>query len=396
MAYLMTPADRAAFQRCRRQWDFGASGRQNLEPLEPSRTPDLGQALREALDIYYFPGMWDWPRQVTLPLVRQGFRRAVAAQRERCGDAAGEQAWQELAETGRRLLERYFEWAPAADRFSPVLVEAEYDVTVLDPARPQHGILTPDGRAVRYRGQIGMLAVDANDAYWIVQHRLVDGDWPATETLVADEETATACWAWEQFYLGMAITGTIHNELRASLAPPGAAGPGQGAPPGRDRPPGPVRRRLRSRRAGPQPRAVRQHEPSGGGRSVPRHRRMYAVAREPDRSDRIEQHTTPQFRRTWVRRGRSEVAEAGRGLSLAAAEMTGAGAGTEPSPSPEICPSCAFLAPCQAMSGGQSPAALLRSGYRERPEQKLVEGRLGGGAWGMGRGAAPPRFRGHP
>lgn len=40
MAYRFTPADRGAFKRCRRQWDFGARERQNYEPDRPAAAPD--------------------------------------------------------------------------------------------------------------------------------------------------------------------------------------------------------------------------------------------------------------------------------------------------------------------------------------------------------------------
>jgi len=428
MPYLITPADVAAFQRCHRQWDFGASARQNLEPRpRPGRpvAPDLGQALREALGIYYFPGMWDWPRQITLPLVRQGFERALATQRDPSAASpgatwagaagtsaasagapgAGDDVWERSLAAGHSLLERYFGWAPAVDRFSPVLVEAEYDVTLLDPTHPERGLLTPTGETIRYRGQIGMLAVDAHDAYWIVYHRLAEGDWSSAADLAGDEEAAAACWAWEQFYLGMAITGTIYNELRLNPAEP--TGPLRPVDTHHWwRPPWPAvadrqwwwrrsgvaGRWWRPRRPGPAGQ-VRQHEPSGGGRSIPHHRRMYAVAREPEHADRIEQQVTPEFRRTWVRRTPAEVAAAGRKLAETASQMTATHVSTEPTPSPAICPLCPYLAPCQAMMAGRDPALLLRSGYRERPAAHLAEGRLGGGAWGLGRGAAPPRFR---
>jgi len=48
------------------------------------------------------------------------------------------------------------------------------------------------------------------------------------------------------------------------------------------------------------------------------------------------------------------------------------------------------------MQAGQDPGPLLRTAYRQRAPDNLTEGRLGGGAWGMGRGAAPPRFRRPP
>ena len=52
MAYRFTSADRAAFKRCRRQWDFGARERQNLEPVEAATVPDLDLAVRDALAVY--------------------------------------------------------------------------------------------------------------------------------------------------------------------------------------------------------------------------------------------------------------------------------------------------------------------------------------------------------
>ena len=141
---------------------------------------------------------------------------------------------------------------------------------------------------------------------------------------------------------------------------------------------------------------MRQHEPSGGGRAIPQHRRLYAAAREPDRPDRIEQHTTAQFRRTRIRRRPDEVAEAGRRLAATAVAMTAAGAGTRPNPSSVICPPCAYLAPCQAMRAGRDAEAaiLLNSAYQQRDPEARAEGRLGSSTWGMGRGAAPPRFPG--
>jgi hypothetical protein len=390
MPFVITEADRASFRRCRRQWDFGAGTRQNLEPTQRSALPDLDRALRDALAVYYYPGMWDWDRGVRLPLVIQGFERAMARQREPHGGRADPRAWREQLDAGRGLLARYFEWAPAMDRFAPVLIEPEYEITVLDPARQTAGLVTASGEAVRYRGRIDLMAVDGRDAYWIVRHRVVDGAWPPTGQLAADEEAIAACWAWEQFYIGMAITGTVWNELRR----PSPAAPGAPGAPGPERPRrSPWRWPRLRRRAGAQP-AVRQHEPSGGGRSIPQHRRMYAQARQSRRAAPVEQHVSPEFRRTWLRFSPAEVAAAGRRLGTDAAEMARADLAVVPSPSDRSCRACPFKEPCQAMRAGQDAGPILLSRYRERPPDILQEGRLGGGAWGMGRGAAPPKFRG--
>lgn len=66
---------------------------------------------------------------------------------------------------------------------------------------------------------------------------------------------------------------------------------------------------------------VRQHEPSGGGRSIPQHRRMYAQATQPRKVEPIEQLTEDGFRRTYLRRTPAEVARAGRRLGQDVAEM---------------------------------------------------------------------------
>ena len=231
MAYRFTPADRGAFKRCRRQWDLGARERQNWEPAEPTAV-DLERAVRDALAVYYFPGMWDWRRSVVLPLVLQGLARSLAGP-----PAAGQK---ELA-AGQALLRRYFDWAPGVDRFSPVQVEAAFEVNLPDPAGQGRELVLADGRPVRYQGRVDLLAGDEHDRYWVVAHRLVDR-FADPDELLLDEELVAACWAIERFYPGMRVAGTVHNELR--LDPTGGpAAPGQPAEP----PPSTAWSRLRRR-----------------------------------------------------------------------------------------------------------------------------------------------------
>src|SRR6201989_1892930 len=157
MPAVVTAAERASFARCRRQWDFGARGRQNLEPSQGPRNPearqgpaDFDRAIRDALAVYYFPGMWDWDSAVRLPLVGQELDRALARQ----GDGQRQGQGQEQGEgrargEGRALLDRYIRWAPTVDRFAPVLVETDFEVTVLG----QDGAaVTAGGEPVRYAG----------------------------------------------------------------------------------------------------------------------------------------------------------------------------------------------------------------------------------------------------
>jgi hypothetical protein len=378
--------------------------RQDLEPVRRPVVPDLDRAVRDALAVYYFPGMWDWDPGVRLPLVGQELDRALDRQRRRAGADAGpgdradenrpdenrpDPTWPRARDDGHALLARYLDWAPRTDRFAPVLVETDFEVNVLDPRRPDAALTAGHGEPIRYVGRIDMMAVDQHDAYWIVRHRVVGADWPPTEQLVADEETLTACWAWEQFYLGMAITGTIHNELRLT---PGENN-GENAP----------RRARKARWRWPRPRTpaaarprVRQHEPSGGGRAIPQHRRMYARATQPTRVEPVEQLTEDGFRRTWLRRTPADVAAAGRRLGQDVAEMAREDLDVYPEPDDVKCPPCPFLGPCLAMRHGEDEEPILRENYRKRPPEPPEEGRLGGRAWGMGRGAAPPRFPRRP
>jgi hypothetical protein len=378
MVAVLTPAERAAFKGCRRAWDFESANRRNLEPAKPQATPDIDRPLRDALAVYYFPGMWDWSRNVVLPLVSQALDKGLERQ-WRALNASEPPNFEEERTAMRRLLDAYVEWAPGVERVAPVLVEVDYQADLADPEHPGEALRTPTGDAVRYCGRLDLLAIDEHDAYWIVRHLVVQG-WSPLEALVRDEEALAACWAWEQHYLGMSITGTIHNELRV--------------PAGFEPDPYPARP-ASSAQLGPGERGgVAQHEPSGGGRSVPQHRRLYAQSSAPQAPERVERDLGAWFRRTWIRRSRSEVDQAGRQLCREARELLDPDVSIYPSPASSRCPRCLFALPCQALYAGDEASPILASHYRARPHEQLLEGRLGGATWSSGRGAAPVRFRG--
>jgi hypothetical protein len=121
---------------------------------------------------------------------------------------------------------------------------------------------------------------------------------------------------------------------------------------------------------------------------------MYAQAREPTRVEPIEQLTEDGFRRTWLRRTPADVAAAGRRLGQDVAEMVRPDLALYPEPSDENCPPCPYLDPCLALRKGRDEEPILRTAYRRRPPEPPAEGRLGGRAWAVGRGAAPPKFPG--
>jgi hypothetical protein len=364
MAYRFTPADRAAFKRCRRQWDFGARERQNLEPVEAAPGPDLDLALHDALAVYYFPGMWDWQRSVVLPLVLQGFARSA-------GSMAGPAAQFEA------MLRRYFEWAPEVDQLAPIQVECAFEVNLPDPAGGGRELVLADGRPLRYQGRVDLLASDGHDRYWVVAHRVVDRFGSADELLL-DEELVASGWAMERFYPGMRIAGTVHNEL---LRP---AGPADGT----DQPPPTTAPRRSRRRLRRHQRGLPQHEPSGGGRSLPYARRR-AGPRPPDPAE-LSSEGDGEFRRTRILRDPAELAAVGARLAAEALDMVDPELRLYPNPAPH-CGGCQFVAPCLASERGDA-RAVLEAAYRDRGPERVEPGRLGNATWGTGRGAAPPRF----
>ncbi|KAA8964542.1 MAG: hypothetical protein F6Q13_09780 [Mycobacterium sp.] len=356
--YRITADDRARFKRCRRQWDFASPHRRNLQPAAPPPAAEaaLGMALRDALDVYYYPGTWDWPHEVTQPLVRKALARSLA-------DAGASV----LHDRATALIDCYDAWASRIDDFAPVKVNTEVSAIVPDPEEPGRGLTVHDGSPVIYPCRIDLLAVDAADDYWVVRHHIVDG-WQDLETLLRDEEALAACWAFEQDYLGIEIAGTLHNELRI------------GGP-------------LEFPAAGPQtprmPKAVGQHEPSGGGRSTPQHRRVTAQAARADDGNRTQQRTAGVLRRTRIRRTRHEITSVGLLIAAECLDMVGWPT-IYPSPGTH-CAACDFNAPCQTLTEGVDPEPLLAADFRSPPDSS-TKPRLGQSTWSLGRGAAPPHW----
>ena len=126
MVYRIHASDRTAFKRCRREWDLSSPNRQNLEPILRPSSVDLSQVLRDALAVYYFPGMWEWDRAIVQPLVNQALDRSVRSQIAAVADGrTDEQAQQQALDWGHALLDAYAAWAPTVDNFTPIRRQPE-------------------------------------------------------------------------------------------------------------------------------------------------------------------------------------------------------------------------------------------------------------------------------
>ena len=363
------------FKCCRRAWDLGSRSRQNYEPVQPMQAFDFDKAMHEALALYYFPGMWEWNRDVVIPIVLEGFVRSMQEQRLNClrrraFSTEEEQAWTEHLEIGESILIRYSEWAPAIDRFEPIRVAPEFDVNIPNPRCPGQDLCAPGSTPVvpiRYRGRLDALALDRHDAYWMMDHRIVGEEFANLDLLLLDEQSVAACWAWQTFCPGMRIAGIIYNEIRkVTLGRPGETA-------------------LPARSVHIQRGKLEKYAP------VARPRGLYRQAvQEPEY--RIEQQGNEFFRRTQIARSENELKSAGRQLGLEALEIVEPQLQLYPNPTWENCSRCDYRQPCKAMYEGADAAVILATSYRKRSDNEFEPGRLGGSTWSMDRGAIPPKF----
>jgi hypothetical protein len=373
MPEIIRAHERTAFKRCRRAWDFGSRARQNYEPLVPARAFDLEKAVHDALALWYFPGMWEWDRSLVRGFAMEGFYKSMRKQLDAyaavadVSEAQGEE-WEAQVGAGERLLDRYFAWAPGVDAFSPVRVDTDFDANVPDPAAMGVDLVARSGGPIHYQGRVDALVVDAYDAYWIMDHRVVvDGEWENLNQLLLDEQSIAACWAWEIFYYGMKIAGTIHNELRLAAPETAEAAPDKLPP------------------------ALPEPDADAPAYDVVGRRRLYMEAiRVPD--ERVQVSGNEAFRRTRITRTRAELEACGRQVAEEALEMTSPGLIVYPSPSVANCAPCPYREPCIALNMGTDEHAILEANYRNRGPEEIVEGRLGGVTWSMNRGARPPKF----
>jgi len=314
--------DRASFKRCRRAWDFGARARQNrqLRSAAATAAPSLAGAVHRALDVYYYPGMWAWPRAIVVPLVHEALTAGLAQVKGPGTDHTSAADHTSAVDHAHALIDAYVTWAADRDQFTPLQVATEIAVNIPDPVLFDRDLGTVSGDPVRFETWLDAVVVDEAYLPWLLCQRVTADPWVTPEVLAVEEVALTDCWAYEHHFLDARMAGVIFNEIRVD-----------------------------------------------------------AAAGEP-------------FRRTTLRVTRAEIEAAGRQLGFEALEMLDDGLTLYPNPSAANCSPCPFLAPCRAVRQGADPGPVLAESYRLRPDDPLVEGRLGGRTWSMSRGARPNRF----
>ncbi|HXT42996.1 MAG TPA: PD-(D/E)XK nuclease family protein [Pseudonocardiaceae bacterium] len=335
--YVARPWESGLFRRCRRAWDFAARERRDYEPIEPAQVFSFGEAIHDALDVYYFPGMWDWNRVIVRPLTLAGFKKSMRRQRDtytRTRELSAEQVqdWEQHLELGTGLLRRYFDWAQEVDRFTPIGVRSQFDISLPDPADPDSGLITPEGRPLQYRVRIDLAVIDDHELYWLVEHRIVTGlQWPEIDELRLDQQALTRSWAWQLAFLAK-VEGTIYNEIRLT-------------------------------------------EPSSDKPTV-------KVRAMPGPGGITTQRGTESFRRTQLPRTELEITRHGMGIALEMQDMTDPSVRIYPNASWENCSRCAYRQPCLAITQGVDETAILEGSYRTRTSEDFEPGRLGS-VWGF-------------
>jgi hypothetical protein len=348
MATVFTTSDLRSFKRCRRAWDLGSPSRQNLAPNGPLRPFEVDTAIRDALAVYYYPGMWSWPRKIVEPIAFGKYAESMSRQLEGHDQRFGtsdedRELFERMRPLGETMLRRYFEWAPSVDWFHSVRVDTDFRVNPPDPDHPGDGLVA-GGHAVRYAGRIDLLAVeqavwrrqqDDDTVYWIVHHRVAGEEWAALGDLLLDDRGTSSSWAGQDA-ARVRVVGVVYNELRAGVDLPARVLSDSTILEAKESPVDPV---------------------------------FEAELVERLADERIRRQTSQWCRRTWVAMSPSEIDAHQQRDSEAIEAMLSPTLPLYASPSAANCAHCAFRTPCMAMNRGEDPVPILEQSYRGRQEE---------------------------
>lgn len=350
--FIIRPRELRKFQKCRREWDFSSQVRQRYAKKIPGIGWAFDKSIRDALAVYYFPAMDDWNRAIVRPLTIKGFDRSMqenraAHEKVRPYTAADEQAYAEHMELGHAMLANYFVWAAALDDFDSIFADHDIWAPVPDPAQPIQDLGTLDGRPIRYMGRMDQLIADPDDEFWIVDHRVVRGEWTDNQELIDDEVLRSHCWHTQIAYPQMLIAGTITNELRVD---------GQlDAPPVSEIVERDQRTMIGSRHVN-----TRRSPLTLGTTSTPAAR---SAATTQDQI--VLQQDNGLFRRTVIRRNQDSMREVGVRVAELALEFRDPDVPVPPTFA-EHCATCEFQGPCAAMESGGDWQTLLAADFYQR------------------------------
>ena len=228
--HIIRTSDRGSFRSCRQEWDWSSKIRSNLEPAQRYAPFEDGTTWHEALAVYYEPATWhllkDPATRVTVHIAAMNKLEKVHMEQVALATKLyGEEALPDdrLEEYADRfymlagMLSHYFTWAPTVDNFTPVKIEIEFEVPVLDPAGDPM-LCVCHGWPVMYQGRLDGLVQDPQGRYWIFEHKTA-GQMGRTEWLELDAQCGSYAWAIQKM-LGIRVAGIIYSRaLKAAPKP---------------------------------------------------------------------------------------------------------------------------------------------------------------------------------
>lgn len=184
------------------------------DPRRAGAPTEIDVAVRAALAVHYFPGMWEWERAIVGPLSRGALGRSLSDLRERGGATSTELGGMNLLALGEDVLDHYAAWAAQADDFVPLQAEFEIDAAVPDPDVPGQDLANLSGQPVHFRARVPLSLRTPDGSVWLAQYR-VGNDWEELSVHLRDEHARCLAWGWERDLMDRRIAGTVHVELLA-------------------------------------------------------------------------------------------------------------------------------------------------------------------------------------
>lgn len=238
---------RKSFRGCRQRWDW--IFRDGLYPKVTEKPLDFGTAYHAALEAYYDPDSWQFPREVQLEYAIKVFKDKTNAQRKL---AKGADQYRDPDEIDKDFDERIVlgigmlrhlvkSIAPQEDQtWQPLKVEVEFMVPIPHPVTNEplwckcdgcwakhlaHGDRTLGesregwkGLPVVYAGRIDCVGIDNHGDIWIIDWKTAARIPDNHSFLILDDQIVSYCWAlWS---IGMNVRGFIYHEQKKGFPVP--------------------------------------------------------------------------------------------------------------------------------------------------------------------------------